>query len=162
MIGPYLVVAERIRQEVADLDRVVRRIERAAAAAQQHPEDRDLYLDAAALNLHDFYAGLERVFHHIATTIDNSMPSGSEWHRDLLRQMRMSLPQVRPHVLSGETVKALDEFLRFRHVVRNIYAFEFDPERIDHLVQRLGPCFEAVQRELLTFADLLVQLARDD
>jgi hypothetical protein len=162
MIGPYLVVAERIRQEVADLDRVVRRIERAAAAAQQHAEDRDLYLDAAALNLHDFYAGLERVFHHIATTIDNSMPSGSEWHRDLLRQMRMSLPQVRPHVLSGETVKALDEFLRFRHVVRNIYAFEFDPERIDHLVQRLGPCFEAVQRELWTFADLLVQLARDD
>ena len=162
MIELYLVVAGRVRQELEDLDRVVRRVERAATAAQQRPEDRDLYLDAAALNLHDFYAGLERVFHHIAATIDKSVPSGSEWHRDLLRQMRMALPPVRPHILSGETIKVLDEFLRFRHVVRNIYAFEFDPERIAHLVQRLGPCFESVQRELLMFADLLEQLAQDN
>jgi hypothetical protein len=66
VIARYLVVAGRIRQEVANLERVVTRAERAVAAVRQRPEDQDLYLDAAALNLHDFYAGLERVFHHIA------------------------------------------------------------------------------------------------
>src|SRR5262245_54259991 len=90
----------------------------------------DLYLDAAALNLHDFYAGLERVSHHIAATIDRSVPDGSEWHRDLLRQMQVALSPIRPQVLSDETMQALDEFLRFRHVVRNIYTFAFDPERL--------------------------------
>lgn len=161
MIERYLVVAGRIRQELTDLDRVVTRSERAVSAARQRPEDQDLYLDAAALNLHDFYAGLERVFHHIATAIDKSMPSGPEWHRDLLRQMQVALSQLRPPVLSAETMKALDEFLRFRHVVRNIYTFEFESQRIELLVQRLRPCFERVQNELLGFANFLEQLAQD-
>jgi len=162
VIERYLVVAGRIRQEVADLERIVTRAERAVAAVQQRPDDQDLYLDAAALNLHDFYSGLERVFHHIAATIDRNVPSGSEWHRDLLRQMQMTLSPIRPQVLSDETMQALDEFLRFRHVVRNIYTFTFDPERITHLVQRLRPCFEHVQNELLGFADFLDQLAQED
>jgi hypothetical protein len=49
-----------------------------------------------------------------------------------------------------------------RHVVRNIYTFAFDPERIAHLVQRLHPCFERVQNELLEFADFLDQLAQEN
>jgi hypothetical protein len=162
VIERYLVVAGRIRQEVANLERVVTRAERAVAAIRQRPEDQDLYLDAAALNLHDFYAGLERVFHHIAATIDRSVPDGSEWHRDLLRQMQVPLSRIRPQVLSDETIQALDEFLRFRHVVRNIYTFAFDQERIEHLVQRLHPCFERVQNELLGFADFLDQLAQEE
>jgi hypothetical protein len=161
VIERYLVVAGRIRQEVGVLERLVARSERAVTAMQQRSEDQDLYLDAAALNLHDFYVGLERIFHHIATAIDRNLPSGSEWHRDLLQQMQIVLSPVRPHVLSDKTVQALDEFLRFRHVVRHLYTFEFEPERIAHLVQRLRPCFERVQHELLTFADFLDQLAQN-
>jgi hypothetical protein len=157
----YLVVAGRIRREVTDLERLVARAERAIVAVHQRPEDQDLYVDAAALNLHDFYAGLERIFHHIAATIDESVPGGSEWHRDLLRQMQVAVPQVRPPILSDGTIQALDEFLRFRHVVRNIYTFAFETERITHLVQRLRPCFESVRNELLEFADLLEQLAHE-
>ena len=92
MIEDYLVVAGRIRQELADLKRVVARAERAIGAARHRPEDQDLYIDSAALNLHDFYAGLERIFHQIATTIDGNLPVGREWHRDLLHQMQIDLP----------------------------------------------------------------------
>jgi hypothetical protein len=109
--------------------------------------------------LHDFYAGLERLFQQIAAVVDRSVPTGYEWHRDLLRQMSMALTPVRPQVLSTKTSKALDEYLRFRHVVRNIYAFEFDPERIERLVQQLQPAFEQLQAELLAFADFLTKLA---
>jgi len=158
----YLVAAGRLRQELADLERVVSRAERAVAAARRRPEDQDLYLDSAALNVHDFYAGLERVFQHIAANIDRSVPTGPEWHRELLRQMGTALPQIRPQVLSAETVKALDEYLRFRHVVRNIYAFEFDAERITRLVQNLRPTFERVQVELLRFAEFLEGVAQEE
>jgi len=74
MIERYLVLAERIRQELADVEQVIERAERAMAAARQRPDDQDLYLDSVALNLHDFYVGLERVFHLIATTVDRSLP----------------------------------------------------------------------------------------
>ena len=162
MIERYAVASGRIRQELADIERVVARAERAMAAARQQSEDQDLYLDSAALNLHDFYAGLERVFHHIAATVDRSVPSGHEWHRELLRQMTVTLPQIRPQVLSVETSKAIDEFLRFRHVVRNIYTFEFDPDRIEHLTQHLRVSYEQVQAELLAFADFLDKLAQEE
>jgi hypothetical protein len=62
MIEDYLIVADRIRQELGELERVVARTERAIEAARRRPEDQDLYVDSAALNLHDFYAGLERYF----------------------------------------------------------------------------------------------------
>jgi hypothetical protein len=58
----------------------------------------------------------------------------------------------------SERYFVLDEYLRFRHVVRNIYAFEFDPDRIERLVQRLRPSFQQVERELLAFADFLERL----
>ena len=54
----------------------------------------------------------------------------------------------------------IDEFLRFRHVVQNVYAFEFDPERIERLVQHQRPAFEQVQAELLAFSDFLEGLAQ--
>jgi hypothetical protein len=61
VIEDYLVAAGRIRQELTDLERVVARVERAITVAHQRLEDQDLYIDSAALNLHDFYAGLEPI-----------------------------------------------------------------------------------------------------
>jgi len=161
VIEPYAVVAARIRQELAELEPLVTRAQRAISSARQLPEDQDLYLDSAVLNLHDFYTGLERIFYHIATNVDSSVPVTREWHRELLRQMGTALPQVRPEVLSPETVKALDEYLRFRHVVRNVYTFEFEPARIERLVKQLEPSFSGVRDELVTFAGFLDLLAQE-
>jgi hypothetical protein len=94
-------------------------------------------------------------------SVDQSVPTGGEWHRDLLQQMGVALPGVRPQVLSARVVRAIDEYLRFRHVVRDIYTFEFDPERIERLVQNLRPIFEQTRLDLLAFADFLEQLARE-
>lgn len=159
MIERLVRTAERIRRELADLEQVTSRSERALRASRASPADQDLYLDAVALNLHDFYTGLERIFRHIATAVDGEVPESDEWHRKLLNQMSHEIPQVRPQVLSAETAQSLDEYLRFRHVVRNIYAFAFDPDRIEPLVTRLPATFARVRTELLAFADFLAQLA---
>ena len=161
MIEAYLLLADRIRQELSDLEQVVARAQRAIGAFRRQPEDQDLYIDSAALNLHDFYAGLERIFQRIGSVVDGAIPSGSEWHRDLLQQMQTDVSDLRPPVLSFEAVQLLDEFLRFRHVVRNVYAFKFDPERIERLVGQMQPAFKQVQVELLTFAIFLKQVGGD-
>lgn len=162
MIERDRVVAARIRQELIELEKSVKRAERAMNAATGNESDnKDLFLDAAALSLHDFYTGLERILSQIARAIDGSMPEGREWHRDLLTQMGIALSELRPQVLSTETIYLLDEYRRFRHVVRNVYAFEFDRERVEPLIKRLGQCFIQMQEELLGFADFLEQLGED-
>jgi hypothetical protein len=80
VIERYLVVAARIRQELMDLEEAIARAERAVAACGQHPEDKDLYLDSAALNLHDFYGGLERVFHHMYTASSSILSESTIWY----------------------------------------------------------------------------------
>lgn len=162
MLEPYAVLAARIRQELKSVESTVARAERSVTVGRQRPEDQDLFLDAAALNLHDFYAGLERVFRQVATTLEKSIPVGPDWHRELLRQMSVAIPGVRPAVVSEVTAADVDEYLRFRHVVQNIYAFQFDPERLTFLVTRMRATFLQVRRDLLTFADFLDELARQD
>jgi hypothetical protein len=161
LIQGYLVLADRIRSEVTDLDKLVWRAERAVIGSRQNSEDQDLYIDSAALSLHDLYSGLERIFRHIAATVDNQVPSTQEWHRDLLHQMEKTLPGIRPAVISLDSVNALEEYLRFRHVVRNIYAFSLIPEQIERLVQQLKDDYATTQGELLSFADFLEQVGRD-
>lgn len=160
MSEPFLILAARIRQELAAIARTVAHAEQALTRALEQPSDRHFFLEAAALNLHDFYTGLERLWERIARTIDRSVPDGPAWHRELLQQMGLSVPDVRPAVLSETSIQQLEEYLAFRHVVRNIYAFEFDLERIARLVKALHSCFEQVQQDLLTFADWLGQMAQ--
>ena len=161
MIQAYLVLAERIRSELANLDKLVSRAERAVVASQHRPEDQDLYIDSAALSLHDLYSGLERIFRQVAATVDNNVPSDQEWHRELLRQMSVEQPGLRPPVISVVSVSALDEYLRFRHVLRNIYAFSFIPNQIERLVDQFKPVFAQVRSELLAFAGFLEQVGQD-
>lgn len=83
------------------------------------------------------------------------MPSNPEWHRDLLYQMGVDVPHIRPPILTSASVQFLDEYLRFRHVVRNVYTFSLDAERVGRLVSELNAGYETIRRELLAFADFL-------
>ena len=162
MIARHIVSAERIRSELANIEGVVSRVRRAMEASAEDAVDSDLYWDAVALNLHDFYTGLERVLRHIAAEIDGHLPAGGEWHQELLRQMAIPLPRIRPAIFSNETIKRLDEYLRFRHVVRHVYAFEFDPQRIKPLAEALTSDFAQIKGELAVFTDYLEGLADAD
>ena len=161
MIESYVVLAGRIRKELDDLERLVLRANRAMNTARKNPQDMDLYIDSASLNLHDLYSGFERVFRQIAATVDGNVPSNPEWHRELLEQMGLDLPKIRPPVLTSDSIQRLDEYLRFRHVVRNVYTFSFDPERIGRLVKELESAFDQVRQELLAFASFLEKVGME-
>ncbi len=156
----YRATAGRIRTELQDLARVVERATRIWQQAMVSTDD--YYVDATALNLHGFYAGIERVLEIIADGIDRVKPSGPRWHQELLRQMAAEIPGVRPPVLSLETRDRLDRYRGFRHVVRNVYTFNFDVGQIEVLIKQLSSTLEQVSRDLLGFADFLEQLAEGD
>ena len=161
MIPAYLILAARIRNELEDLDHVLERIGHAFSGAVNNQADRDFYIDSVALNLHDLYSGFERMFQQIASVVDGHMPEGRDWHRELLSQMTFPLPEVRSAVLSEDAAKILDELLRFRHVVRNVYAFSFDFVRISRIVEQINRAYSGIKNDLVVFADFLELIGKD-
>ena len=160
MTEQWTRLAERMRDEIAELGRVVDRAREGWRRAAQSADD--YYLDGVALNLHGFYGGLERLFQRIAAVVDGSVPQGANWHEVLLDQMAAEVPTVRPAVISTDTRDALDEYRGFRHVVRNVYTFKFDPAKVQALAERAPAALTLAQAELLSFADFLEQQAQDD
>jgi len=105
--------------------------------------------------LHDFYCGVERIFRHIATRIDEDLPSGTDWHLQLLQRMATDIEGVRPAVLDRETARQLDEFLRFRHLFRNVYGFDLEWERCRELFGELPVVLAALEQQLGAFDEFL-------
>ena len=153
MIAGLHSLAERIRVGLVELESVLNRAEEGWQRVLQTSDD--FYLDGVALNLHGFYSGLERLFELIATIVDGSRPQGENWHQTLLQQMASEVPDVRPAVISETTLPQLDEYRGFRHVVRNVYTYKFDPVKIEKLIVKAPQVFYRVRVELLAFADFL-------
>ena len=145
----------RIHLELGEIQIVLTRINNRWDDALR--SDDDVYLDSVALNLQGFYTGFERVFTQIAETVDGSLPRGDNWHELLLRRMMSEVPRIRPAVISAETGRLLDELRRFRHVVRNVYTYKFNQEKIEILVKSATDVYERLKAELNTFADFLEQ-----
>ncbi len=154
----YQVLARRIEQELADLQRTQAVIQRHWESVASASSDQDAYLNSVALNLHGLYSGLERVFELIAVELDGGALGGDAWHAELLRQMAIAVPDVRPAVLQPATAAELDELRRFRHLIRNIYATNIDPERIRPLVTGLPALWQRVQQDLEPFVNFLYGL----
>jgi hypothetical protein len=153
---------DRIGREIEDIERTVQFAADAWKWAGGFPAQREHFLNSLALNLHSFYNGLERIFETIARRLDPVFPSGERWHRDLLEQMEQQIPGVRPAVLSARSVERLDEFLAFRHRVRNLYGFNLEARRLHELLERLPEAWQSARADIETFRSLLQQAASEE
>jgi hypothetical protein len=111
----------------------------------------DFYLDSVALNLQGYYAAIENIFTNIAGNIDKKMPEGFGWHKALVEQMSAPVKSLRAVVISKKTTKFLDEYRAFRHVVRNVYAFNLNPAKIKPLVVNLTKLTKMIEKDLNAF-----------
>lgn len=157
MNGEYVALATHIRTELADLERVLQRLDAMQVKFQQ-TQDAMLW-DGIAFNLQSFYTSIEHILEDIVRTMDQALPQGAHWHQTLLQQMTYELPTIRPPVFTRATMQLLDEYRRFRHVMRNLYAFDLDPEQLERLLARLPACHQALTTDLTRFADFLDSIA---
>src|SRR3990172_1326244 len=133
----YQTLMQRIQMEIEEIEQTQAAIQRHWQSAQTALSDQDAYLNSVALNLHSWYTGLERIFELIAIELDGGTLGGEAWHTELLRQMTLDLADTRPPVIRKETAERLDEYRKFRHRIRNIYASSLDPARMQPLVTEL-------------------------
>jgi len=138
-------LAAEIEHELQGLDAL--RDELATA-----PRDDDTFaLRARGSMLHDFYCGIERIFVRIAEELNGGLPQGEQWHRQLVTDMSLAISDVRPAVIDAALAEELGEFLRFRHVFRNVYGSLLQAERMRPLEERLPAVLGAFSRDVRAF-----------
>ncbi|MCS6845873.1 MAG: hypothetical protein NZ528_16385 [Caldilineales bacterium] len=147
-----LAELSRLRVLTDDILAVQREIERDPAHAR-------LFYENLALKLHNFYTGCERIFQTVASELNGGWPTGFDWHRRLLERMGTTW-QGRPALLSATSVESLREYLAFRHVVRHIYGFELDVDRVRRLTERYPQVWQQVEADVLRFVGWLETLSR--
>ena len=120
----YLVVQARIAKERENLDRLLNQMSRHGIYPEVQAETvGDFRLcDNEALRiigsmLNDFYMFVENTAKTVTARIDGGIPGGDDWPRELLEQMSLPIPGLRPPLLSGDTVALLNKFRAFRHVL---------------------------------------------
>jgi len=74
--------------------------------------------------------------------------------------MAVELPDTRPAVISEGLAGELDRYRGFRHVVRNVYAYVLDANRVGELVEGLPPVLARLRAALTVFAAALEEIAQ--
>ena len=60
----------------------------------------------------------------------------------------LEIQGLRTHIISEDTSKMLDEYLRFRHLFRKRYGFELEWKNIKQLLKRLPVVYAAVEKDI--------------
>jgi hypothetical protein len=113
---------------------------------------------AVSYYLNNLYSAFENISLNVARTFENHIDDRSQWHSTLLKRMTLDIEGIRPKLWSEPAYQALNELRRFRHVFRNAYTIELDPQRIAivlHQAQRLHPLYRSDLDDFTTFLDSL-------
>lgn len=148
-----------IQIELDNLSRLTKESEEIFQGLKKYPTT--IELRAMGSILHDFYCGLERIFERIAIDLDGEIPKGEDWHTRILARMKTPIKEVRPPAISQELHSQLKDYLRFRHIFRNVYGFELKWDKLHGLVESLTEVHRKFEKEILLFFDFLNSLHKN-
>jgi hypothetical protein len=154
----YLLLKGKLPEELGHFTQIEKKLEELGL----YPEVKTSVVKGLSLNdeivstylgslLHAYYDHTEKVFKLIAKNIDGCVPDGESWHKELLDQMAIAIPEKRPAVLNKPAQQLLEELRGFRHVYRNVYGDNLDPIRIENLVRKLPMIAKNLKEDLDSF-----------
>ncbi len=149
-----LLLIGEIREGVAMLDNI-QALYTTYSPAFMDEAQRDLR-DAVMLAeiITNTYTCIETILFRISRVFENHLDA-QQWHKTLLRKMRVDIPGVRQAVLSRETYTLLDELRRFRHFKRYYYEFNYDWGRLDYLKSVYERLLPVIQQDMDKYVDFL-------
>lgn len=136
-------VKERIAAEEENISRVLTQMPSAAELAELS----ELELAGTAALLHNTYNGIENILKQVVLSLDQKVPEGASWHRDLL-----TLAEEKG-IISSTTAQGLFPLMAFRHFFSHGYALDLDPERMESLVNSVKHVVASVHDDVSTFLD---------
>jgi hypothetical protein len=105
---------------------------------------------ACAMILQSFYYGIEKMLILIIQHYDGQLPNGSKWHKDLLDKAFVA-DKNRKAVFFNASQIELKDYLKFRHLIRNVYVFQLEWDRMNNLIFGLHDLWETIKGDIHTF-----------
>lgn len=159
MIHKLAILRDEIEEEFVNISKLQEQVE---DIRKKNPDlNMELKTRLHASVLADFYMAVEKIFKLIAKEIDSELPHVENWHKKLLRQMSVEIPEIRPAVIDKKLFHMLEEYLKFRHLVRNIYGFQLEGKRFVHLVEELSVVIADLGKQVTDFLDEIEEIAKN-
>jgi hypothetical protein len=146
----FRVLKLSIKDEISKLELLDRQ---KSALLKRRPSN--FVVRAGGSILYDFYMGIEKSFESIAKEVDQRIPLGEDWHSELLHQMTLDIPGLRPPVITAGTEKKLREYLGFRYLFRKRYGFELDWQKLKKLLLGVLQIRSSLEDEIEVFFNTL-------
>jgi len=105
---------------------------------------------ACAMILQSFYNGIEKMLILIFQHYDGQLPKDCNWHKKLLNNAFMPDKNRKP-VFSNISKIELKEYLKFRHFIRNAYAFQLEWNKMKNLTTDIHAFWETIKGDIHTF-----------
>lgn len=156
-VGRLRLLAAEIRRDAGVLDRVSATVAQGTEEVRRQPDSRPLCA-VLAVDLHRWYTGFEAVLERVERFFE-LMPSGPEWHGELLSSALLDVVGVRPPLVDPAREPGLRDLLRFRHFFRHAYVVELDAAKLLAVSASHAAAASGATSDLLRFADLMDAMA---
>ena len=105
---------------------------------------------ALGLFLQSFYNGIENIMKFAMKDKYGKLPSSYKWHKELL-DLCFIKNTDKNELFSEELKNTLDDYLSFRHFIRNTYSFRIKWERMEQLVLDIKINWNKIKTETNTY-----------
>lgn len=157
MVEQTRLLQAEIRSGLTAIQEVYRQLDTLGTQATGSQQD-----IVMAYYLHVLYGLFENIFEQIAENFGNHIIDKTQWHSQLLKRMTLDVKPIRPPVISEEAYLCLNELRGFRHLFRNAYVLQFDPDRLNIVLRAANQLRSIYEIELNAFLSFLEQLAQTD
>lgn len=138
-----LRLAAEIESELAAMAQLV-------AESANAPQTDSIYARRARGSiLHDFYNGAERIFERVATELSGGVPNAANWDQQLLADMKLAIPGLRPAVIDNELHSRLVWYRLFR--ILPFAVSVHDEMYLRQLEEQLPTTMEDMQAQISDF-----------
>jgi hypothetical protein len=139
----------KIEFEISQIDKLIDETAPLLKLAKNKMPD---MVETAALGLflHSFYNGIENIMKLIIKENYGKLPSSTKWHKELLDLCFVG-NKNQDALFSEELKNVLDDYLSFRHFIRNTYTFKIKWERMEHLILNIDKNWVNIKSEINKF-----------
>jgi len=137
--------------EISQIDKLLDETEPLLKLAQNKIPD-TVETAALGLFLHSFYNGIENIIKFIMKEKYGRLPSSNKWHKELL-DLCFIKDKNQKELFNEEMKIVLDDYLSFRHFIRNTYSYKIKWERMECLVLDINKNWNDVKAEIAKYIE---------
>ncbi len=154
----FLTLRNQVEIELESLEKLLAEKDELQNLLLENTGKDKFYLRAAGSLLQDFYTGIEEILKVIIREMDGSLPASPDWHKKLLQLASKEVEPLRPAIITRDIVEDLHEYLRFRHLFRNLYGFNLKGGKLSPLLDKLDIIWEQFNKDIKIFLLFLKKL----